>query len=133
MVPSTSAHSTHQNSLAVAASTKAGIAARQKEDEKLIQSDASSTSPVAFRHRLVPCVVEEGRGRLGGHFQALLKELAERSVSSGVLAAPASWSPVPPSVVVSQWIGTWRSRISTWLHSSLSLRLLRSCHRDQLS
>ena len=32
------------------------------------------------RHRLVPCVVEEG-GRLGGHFQALLRELAERGVS----------------------------------------------------
>ena len=69
---------------------------------------------------------------LGGHFQALLKELAERGVSSGVLAAPASWSPVPPSVVVSQWVGTWRSRISTWLHSALSRRLLRSYHSDLL-
>ena len=112
------------NSLASAASTKAGTAARQKEDEKL-QADVNSAFPVAFRHRLVPCVVEEG-GRLGGHFQALLMELAERGVSSGVLAAPASWSPVPPSVVVSQWVGTWRSRISTWLHSALSRRLLRS-------
>ena len=118
------------NTLASAASTKAGTAARLKEDEKL-QADASSSSPVAFRHRLVPCVVEEG-GRLGGHFQALLKELAERGVSSGVLAAPASWSPVPPSVVVSQWVGAWRARISTWLHSALSRRLLRSCHPDRL-
>ena len=53
------------NSLASAASTKARTAARQKEDEKL-QADVNSAFPVAFRHRLVPCVVEEG-GRLGGH------------------------------------------------------------------
>ena len=118
------------NTIASAASTKPGTAARNKETEKFT-NDANSSAPVALRHRLVPCVVEEG-GQLGGHFQALLKELAERGVSRGVLAPPAGWSVVPPSVVVSHWVGTWRRRISTWLYFALSRRLLGSYHPDRL-
>ena len=45
-------------------STKPGLAARDKENQKL-NADACSSAPVAVRHRLVPCVVEEG-GRIGG-------------------------------------------------------------------
>ena len=116
------------NYLAADASSKPGAAARAKEDDKL-RADAASAAPVAARHRLVPCVVEEG-GRIGGHFQALLKELAERGVSRGILLTRTS--PVPPSMVVSQWVGTWRARISTWLHFALSRRLLGTCHPDRL-
>ena len=116
------------NSLVSEASTKAGTAARLKEDEKL-NSDAASFAPVAARHRPVPCEVEEG-GRLGGHFQALLKELAERGVSRGLLTSRAS--PVSPPMQVSQWVGAWRSCISTWLHFALSRRLLGTCHPDRL-
>ena len=65
----------------------------------------------------------------------MLKELAETGVSRGVVRtvpAPCLLVPLPPSVVVSRWVGTWRARISSWLHSSLSRRLLRSCHPDKL-
>ena len=118
------------NTSAAPASTKPGHTAAAKETEK-INADAGSSAPVAVRHRLVPCVLEEG-GRLGGHFQALLKELAERGVSRGVLAPPPSWSPVPPRVVVSHWVGTWRARISSWVHSTLSCKLLRSYYPGKL-
>ena len=118
------------NTSAEAGSTKPGLAARDKENQKL-NADACSSAPVAVRHRLVPCVVEEG-GRIGGHFQALLKELAETGVSRGVLSSPASWSPVPPPVLVSRWVGTWRARISSWLHFTLSRKLLRTCYPDHL-
>ena len=118
------------NTSAAPASTKPGYTAATKESEK-INADACSSAPVAVRHRLVPCVLEEG-GRLGGHFQALMKELVERGVSRGVLAPPPSWSPVPPPVVVSYWVGTWRARVSSWVHSTLSRKLLRTYYPGKL-
>ena len=69
---------------------------------------------------------------MGGHFQAILKELAERGVSCGILRLPASWGPAPPPAIVSYWVGTWRSRISAWLHSALSRRILTTYHPDRL-
>ena len=116
--------------MASKASEVPGTAASLKEEDK-ISKDANSAQPVGSRHRLVPCVVEEG-GRLGGHFQALLRELAERGVSRGILRVPASWGPAPPPVAVSHWVGTWRARISTWLHSALSRRLLRTSDPGRL-
>ena len=53
------------NTSAAPASTKPGYTAAAKGTEK-INADACSSAPVAVRHRLVPCVLEEG-GRLGGH------------------------------------------------------------------
>ena len=62
------------NSLASEASTDPGTAARHKEVEKF-KADENSAEPVAHRHRLMPCVVEEAGRLAGGHFQApLLKD-----------------------------------------------------------
>ena len=80
-----------------------GYAAANKEQEKLA-ADASSPTPVSTRHRLVPAVMEEG-GRLGAHFQALLRELAERGVRLGTLQAPPSWPDVPPPGRSSRLLG----------------------------
>ena len=118
------------NSTARASAETPGHAAACKEAEKL-SADASSPSPVMPRHRLVPAVMEEG-GRLGAHFLALLRELAERGVSLGSLLAPPSWPAVPPAAVVAYWVRLWTQRLSTWLHDTLSCRLLRAVYPSDL-
>ena len=118
------------NTTARDSSRTRGHAAACKEDEKLA-ADAASPTPVSLRHRLVPAVVEEG-GRLGAHFQALLRELAERGVRLGTLKAPPSWPDVPPPTVVAYWVRQWTQRLSTWLHDTLSRRLLQALHPSDL-
>ena len=114
------------NSTARASAETPGYAAACKEAEKL-SADAASPTPVMPRHRLVPAVMEEG-GRLGAHFHALLRELAERGVSLGSLRAPPSWPAVPPAAIVAYWVRLWSQRLSTWLHDTLSCRLLRAVY-----
>ena len=118
------------NSTARASSHTPGHAAACKEDEKL-SADAAAPSPVALRHRLVPAVMEEG-GRLGAHFLALLRELAERGVRQGSLCPPSSWPAVPSAATVAYWVRIWTQRLSTWLHNTLSSRLLRAVNPSDL-
>ena len=65
------------NSTARASAETPGYATACKEAEKL-SADAASPTPVMPRHRLVPAIMEDQGGRLGAHFHALLRELAER-------------------------------------------------------
>eukprot|EP00873_Tetraselmis_striata_P001080 jgi/Tetstr1/421344/TSEL_012314.t1 len=64
------------NPTAAQVAVKRGSAACLREQTNF-KVEANSSHPDARRHRIVPCVVEEG-GRLGEYLLAMLKELAER-------------------------------------------------------
>ena len=99
------------------------------EDRKFY-NDKKSSHPVSSKyggdHVLVPFAMEDG-GTLGAHALALLKQLAEFSVSRGSFCSPDSRAPLTAPMQVSLWV---QHRLSTWLHVTLSQQLLRMYHPD---
>ncbi len=105
-----------------------GFAAKKVENTKFI-SDQTSANPVSTarggRHTFVPFAMEDG-GRIGAHGQAVLRMLVEHAVAKGKLPAPRprhAALPSPP-VAVSLWGRRWQQRLSTWLHLTLSRKVL---------
>ena len=64
---------------------------------------------------------------------ALLKLLAERAVSSHLFVTGTGELPGPPAMQVSLWVQRWQSKLSAWLHLTLSQHLLRLYRPDGLS
>jgi len=110
-----------------------GYAAKLMEDKKFF-ADKISERPAAMiqggRHTLVPFAVEDG-GRLGAYAHAFLRSLAERIVRQGRRSCAQARNPggmvlrSDGATQVSLWIQRWQRHISSWLHLSLSRKLLR--------
>ena len=125
----------YRNTILDVASTVPSHAAKLAEDRKFA-TDKVSCTPVSSVHGgdhvLVPFSMEDG-GRFGAHALALLKILAERAVSSHLFVSGTGELPGPPAMQVSLWVQRWQSRLSAWLHLTLSQHLLRLYRPDGLS
>ena len=114
-----------------------GYAAKMAEDRKFY-NDKKSSHPVSSKyggdHVLVPFAMEDGRGTLGAHALALLKQLAEFFCGEWLLmlsaGQPGGSSPCPNAGLALD-APLAAPRLSTWLHVTLSQQLLCLYHPDE--
>ena len=98
-------------------------------------ADKASERPVARihggLHTLIHFAVEDWGGGLGAHAQAFLHTLAERAVRQGRRSRARLRDPggnvlrSDGATRLSLRVQSWQRHISSWLHLSLSRRLLR--------